>query len=460
MELDLRTLYFTLTAVAMVLAIVLLLIWKTQNSLTGIRPFTVAILFAVVGALLVSFRGAVPVAVSILGGNLCFTATLLLVLRSFRALRGKPGLPILEIAVPVLMTLGLAYFTFVDFDTAARIMVVESLFAAVSLFGAFDLFREKRPELKSGCNFVAVVFVIFSVSMAAIVAATFFVGADPVYLQTRTTVAASTVLVTLGALIGWTLGFLWIAYELSQARLRQVEKLDAVGRLAGGIAHELNNILTPISGLTSALLHKMGPDDGNRRPLEMVLHASSRAAELVRGILTFGQRQHAMMPKKIDISAVVRDSVDALRADLPDSLTVTATIEDATGSVVADAEYIRLVLGNLVSNAIDAMKATPGRLEVSLAAVQITAKLDAEALGLAPGAFARLTVADNGTGMNETTLKQAIDPFFTTKDVGMGVGLGLSVVNGIAAMAGGALRLSSVPGLGTSAEVYLPLAGD
>ena len=460
MELDLRTLFFTLTAVTMVLAVVLLLIWKTQDSLTGIRPFTIAMLSAIVGALLIAFRGPVPVGLSILGGNLCFIASILLVLRSFRALRGKSGLPVLEIAVLVSMTLGLGYFTFIDFDTPVRIMVVETLYAAVSLFGAFDLLRERRPELRIGSAFVAGVYVIYAIALVVTVATTFFIGADPAYLQTRTAVTAMAVLVTLGAVIGWTLGFLWIAYDLSQARLRKVEKLDAIGRLAGGIAHELNNILTPVVGLTSSILHDMEATDRRRGRLEMVLRAGNRAAELVGSILTFGQRQDAMMPVKIDIAAIVRDVLDAQWGDLPDNLTATATIDDATGFVVADADYIRLVLGNLISNAVDAMEGGPGRLEISLAATAIPSKTQADALGVAPGSYARLTVADTGPGMNEATLNQAIDPFFTTKAVGKGTGLGLSMVNGIAAMAGGALRLSSLPGQGTTAEVYLPLAGE
>lgn len=461
MELDLRTLFFTLTVVELVLAAVLLLFWRTQTAVPGIPQITIASVLGVLASVLTALRGTVvPVGLSILGGNLGFVAAILLGLRAFQAARGKHGRPVFETAMMVLTALGLGYFTIAEFNTAARIIIGNGLLAVIGFVGAYDLSRENRAEFKVVYSFVATLFLIYAVALVVNVFATILVGADPVFLETRATVTAVTMLVSIGAAIGWTLGFLWIAYDIAQARLRNAEKLDAVGRLAGGIAHELNNTLAPISGLTSTVLEEMGKDDRARRRLELVLRASNRAADLVRGILTFGQRQDAMVPEKIDMAAALRDSLADLRPDLPDGVSLTEAIDDGTGSVVADAEYIRIVLENLVSNAVDAMEGAPGRLEVSLAAVTITIKTDADILGLASGAYAKLKVADNGHGMNESTLNQAVDPFFTTKKVGSGVGLGLSVVNGIAAMAGGALHLSSTPGLGTTAEVYLPLAGD
>lgn len=459
MELDLRTLFFTLTAVEAVLAAMLLLIWKTQRSLTGISPFTVGTLLAVIGGLLTGFRGTVPVALSILGSNLCFTASILLALRGLRAALGRPARPVFEAVMVVLMALGLGYFTLVDFDTAARIMIADGLFATISFVGAFEMSRERRTDLKVACSFMAVVFILYATTQMVTVTVTFFVGAGPVYLQTRTAVTAMTMLATIGAVVAWTVGFLWIAYDLSQTRLRKVEKLDAVGRLAGGVAHELNNILMPIGGLSETVLEEMPADDPRRRRLELVVTASRRAADLVGSILTFGRRQDTVTPERIDIAATLRDVLDRLRPGFPPDLSVEAVLDEGTGEILADAGHVRMVLENLTANALEAMEDGAGRLQIALSAVELRPRALSGVTDLAPGHYAKLTVADNGRGMNPATLDHAIDPFFTTKEVGHGVGLGLSVVNGIVAMAGGALNISSIPGLGTTVDVYLPLAG-
>lgn len=243
-----------------------------------------------------------------------------------------------------------------------------------------------------------------------------------------------------------------------EAHLRQTQKMEAIGTLAGGIAHDFNNILTAIIGfieLAQVGLEQL-PDSGEiRSDLEAALQASERAKDLTKQILTFS-RQMDQEQKPIQILAIVKESLNLLRASLPKTIDIRQHLEPRCGVILADPIQIHQILINLCTNAYHAMKDKVGVLEVRLEAVAVDedfARMHAE---IDEGPYVRLTVSDTGGGMDQATLERIFDPFFTTKTVGNGTGLGLSVVHGIVKSLGGAITVYSELEKGTTFQVYFP----
>ena len=236
------------------------------------------------------------------------------------------------------------------------------------------------------------------------------------------------------------------ALEESQARLREAQKLEAVGRLAGGVAHEFNNLMTVILGRAQWLLTQYGDDATLRSQLEMVERAGQRAAHLTAQLVAFCRRQ-AFAPRLLDLNDVLRAAVPALRRELPPGVELVTRLRDGLPRLEADRTQLEHVLRQLVTNACDAMP-EGGRIIVETVA--------SAARGAPPGAV--LSVADTGHGMSEEVRARAFEPFFTTKDVGTGTGLGLAMVYGSVQQHGGRLEMDSVPGVGTTVRIHLPAA--
>jgi PAS domain S-box-containing protein len=237
--------------------------------------------------------------------------------------------------------------------------------------------------------------------------------------------------------------------------LRQSQKMEAIGTLAGGIAHDFNNILAIIMGHAELALLKISPGNAPAGHLDEILKASERARQLVAQILTISRRAES---KAIpcDLGPIVKETLKFLRSLLPASIEIRAHLE-ASGTVVVDPTNLHQVVMNLGTNAFHAMEDRGGVLEVSLGDVRIE-EADAASQGLEAGRYARLTVSDTGTGIAPETVHRIFEPYFTTKEAGKGTGLGLSVVHGIVTTAGGALKVYSEPGLGTTFHVYLPVS--
>lgn len=458
-NLDLRTLVFATTFVELVMAAILVLFWRNQRSFPGIALVAAAAILAVLGTLLIGFRPVIPLAVSIMGSNWCILGAFLLYFYGLQRVRGVPGRPLFAAAILAIVTLEAGFFTFVRFDTAARIENASVLMAIVMFVGVFDLVREARPHLTMACRTLAGLAMVHGVYHVINAVTTSVVGADPHLLATHSGVRLLQPFFAMGMTICWGLGFLWIAYNILQARLRQAEKMEAVGRLAGGIAHELNNMLFPIIGLTTMVREWLPEGAEEREDLGVVIEAAEQAADIVRRILVFSRPDGASR-ERIDLADVVRQAVEQLRPTLPSTVALEDRIDETTGVILADVEHVRTIIMTLASNAIDAMHGTSGQLEVALARVDVAPALVVAVPGLAAGTYARLGMTDTGCGMDATTVRRAADPFFTTKEVGKGTGLGLSVVNGLVSAMSGALRLVSRPGAGTMVEIYLPLAGD
>ena len=230
--------------------------------------------------------------------------------------------------------------------------------------------------------------------------------------------------------------------------------MESIGALAGGIAHDFNNVLYAMIGFTELAVEDTPEGSLIRKNLNQVLQGAMRAKDMVQQILTFS-RQSGAKKKPIKIQRVVKETLKLLRASIPSTIEIRLDIDPACGPVLADQTQIHQVVMNLAINAYHAMREEGGALELRLAQEKIGPD-DSDA-DLSPGAYLKLTVKDTGHGMDSALMKKVFDPYFTTKGVGEGTGMGLAVVHGIAKDHGGDIRVNSRMGEGTSFHVYLPV---
>ena len=243
------------------------------------------------------------------------------------------------------------------------------------------------------------------------------------------------------------------ALERAQATLFQAQKLDSIGQLTGGIAHDFNNLLTAVLG-SLELLRKRLPDDPKARTLlENAMQGAQRGSSLTQRMLAFARRQE-LKAEAIDIADLVGGMAGLIERSIGPAIRIENRLPPGLPPVSTDANQLEAALLNLVVNARDAMP-HGGVVTVTAREEILGGKGDG---GLKPGPYVCLSVADHGQGMDEQTLTRAMEPFFTTKGVGKGTGLGLSMVHGLAEQSGGRLRLHSQTGVGTTAEIWLPVA--
>ena len=238
-------------------------------------------------------------------------------------------------------------------------------------------------------------------------------------------------------------------------RLRQSQKMEAIGTLAGGIAHDFNNILTAISGYTQLALLKADDKEKVVKDLNQVRNAAQRAKDLVKQILTFS-RQTNKEQRPLQIAHLVRETLKLLRSSIPSSIELRQEIS-TPGNILADAGQIQQVIMNLATNAYQAMQERGGSLGIFLHEVTISAKEIIAEPKIKPGNYIRLEVSDTGCGMDAETKAKIFEPYFTTKEMGKGTGLGLAVVHGIVTAHHGYITVYSEPGQGTTFHVYLPM---
>ena len=235
--------------------------------------------------------------------------------------------------------------------------------------------------------------------------------------------------------------------EQLEAQLRQSQKMEAIGRLAGGVAHDFNNILMAIHGYAALSLSRVSPTDPVRGWVEQIRSAADRAAALTRQLLTFS-RQHVLRPRAIDLAREVHEVEKLLRPLIGERIALGIACDPGIGFVHADPSAIQQIVMNLAVNARDAMP-DGGRLDISLSRRAATAQ---SALG-----EVELMVRDTGVGMTDEVKSRIFEPFFTTKEVGKGSGLGLSIVYGLVEQCGGRVEVESAPGAGSTLRVLLPL---
>ncbi|MBL9136531.1 MAG: response regulator [Verrucomicrobiales bacterium] len=245
--------------------------------------------------------------------------------------------------------------------------------------------------------------------------------------------------------------------KVMAAQLHQAQKLEAVGTLAGGIAHDFNNILGAILGNLELARMDVGERHAAIESLDEIGRAAHRARALVQQILAFS-RPNAPEQKATDLAPVIRETLRFLRATLPSGVELQLGLDARAPSVLADATQISQVVVNLCTNAWHALENRPGIIEVHLEGIEVGSGNVPPSDGLPAGKYAKLSVGDNGSGMDASTLERVFEPFFTTKEPGKGTGLGLAVVHGIVQAHRGFIQVRSTPGKGTRFDVYLPVA--
>jgi PAS domain S-box-containing protein len=240
-----------------------------------------------------------------------------------------------------------------------------------------------------------------------------------------------------------------------EERIMHAQKMDAIGTLSGGIAHDFNNILAVINGYAELLRMSVPAESPIAEHVEAIAVAGSRATKLVRQILTFSRREE-FHRETISLRPVVEEALKFLRATIPATITFKKSLEEHSTCVLADATQIHQVIVNLGANAWHAMKDCHGILDVALQEVIVDADMATLQPQLQQGRYVRVSVKDNGKGMDPATLARIFEPYFTTKPPGEGTGLGLSVVHGIMQGHGGAIDVFSKQGEGTTFHLYFP----
>ncbi len=247
--------------------------------------------------------------------------------------------------------------------------------------------------------------------------------------------------------------------ERAEASLRQSQKMEAVGQLTGGIAHDFNNMLTGIIGSLDLMRRRIAANriDELGRFMDAATTSAERAASLTHRLLAFSRRQ-SLDPQPLEMNALIQSMTQLVQHALSEQIELDMVLADGLPAALADANQLENAILNLALNARDAMP-NGGKLIIETALADLDAPTAATALGLPVGRYVVVSISDTGTGIPPEVLEKVFDPFFTTKPVGLGTGLGLSMVYGFVQQSGGSVQIESQPGLGTLVKLYLPTTG-
>jgi signal transduction histidine kinase/CheY-like chemotaxis protein len=260
---------------------------------------------------------------------------------------------------------------------------------------------------------------------------------------------------------GKAVGVEAIARDMSQRKhlegqLRQAQKMEAVGQLAGGVAHDFNNMMCGVIGYSELVLARLKEDDPVRPQILQIRRAGERAGEMTKQLLAFSRKQ-VLRPQALDLNAIITETEGLLGRLIGEDIELVSDLEPGLATVYADPGQLEQVIINLAVNARDAMP-IGGKLTIETRSVTLDEQIAFVQVDAAPGNYVLLSVSDGGTGMDAETRARIFEPFFTTKDEGDGTGLGLATVYGIIKQSGGDISVESEPGRGTTFTIYLPSA--
>jgi len=241
-----------------------------------------------------------------------------------------------------------------------------------------------------------------------------------------------------------------------EMELYQSQKMEAIGTLAGGIAHDFNNILSIILGNSELAMDSLDDHSPIRQNLEQIFEAGNRAKEITYQLLSFCRKGDSKQ-HPLNLNTIVEKSLKLMRASLPSNIEIHHNLLDDVHTVLGDATQIHQILINLCTNASHAMEGRGGRIDVGLKNISIPASRISQYNGMVPGKYIKLAVTDTGHGIDPQIMDQIFDPYFTTKDVGKGTGMGLSLVQGIVKNHGGEIRVASELGHGTTVTILIPI---
>jgi PAS domain S-box-containing protein len=240
-----------------------------------------------------------------------------------------------------------------------------------------------------------------------------------------------------------------------EAQLVQSQKMEALGRFAGGIAHDLNNILYPVIMDVEMLLEETSTETATHQTLRQILNAAYRERDLVKQILSFSRRSEQQV-KPIKVAPLIEEALRFLRSSLPSTIEIRHSLGVELDTIMGDATQIHQIVMNLCRNAADALPSQTGIIELALSNIRLEPGEGPPEMG--PGEYVVLSVKDTGCGMGSEVMEKIFEPFFTTKEVGKGIGMGLAVVHGILKNHGGGIQVESEPGQGSQFRVFLPMA--
>jgi two-component system, cell cycle sensor histidine kinase and response regulator CckA len=246
------------------------------------------------------------------------------------------------------------------------------------------------------------------------------------------------------------------ALSASEEQLRQAQKMEAIGRLAGGVAHDFNNLLSVIMGYAQVLASELDPSVPSRSFVEEIQSAGLRAAQLTKQLLAFGRKQ-VLVPRLVDLNEIISDMARMLERIIGEDIDLRLVPAPELGLASLDPHQVEQIVMNLVVNARDAMP-SGGKLTIETQNVTLDEEFATRHLGVAPGPFVMIAVTDTGAGLDADTRARIFEPFFTTKRGGQGTGLGLSTVFGIVQQSGGTIWVYSEVGRGTTFKIYFPVS--
>jgi PAS domain S-box-containing protein len=242
----------------------------------------------------------------------------------------------------------------------------------------------------------------------------------------------------------------------TERKLQQSQKLDAIGKLTGGVAHDFNNMLTVIAGTTETLVAGLSDKPHLQQTASLIDQAAQRCTELIQHLLAFARRQ-PLRPRNVDVNAAISDVAKLLRPTLGEQIEIITMLDEAVTSSHVDPSQLANSVLNMAINSRDAMP-NGGKLLLETRNIEFDADYTETNPGVRPGRYVMVAVSDTGTGMPQTVQDKAFEPFFTTKELGKGSGLGLSMVYGFVTQSGGHVRIYSEEGQGTTIKLYLPAA--